>query len=121
MSSSPTVIVRHTKEIEKEELLAIDQGRNHTSSPRSRPNSRLEMLMIDMARSTEQELERFARSQSAQLTELAKGQADLVSAQRGHAAELANMMGRISSVEISLHGPPSPSPIPGRKGSSPSA
>jgi len=40
---------------------------------------------------------------------------------RGYASEMANMMGRLSSVERSLHGPPSPSPIPGRRGSSHSA
>src|SRR6218665_811383 len=33
---------------------------------------------------------------------------------------MANIMGRISSVERSLHGTPSPSPIPGRRGSPPS-
>src|SRR6218665_1457815 len=109
MSSSPTFTVRQKNdgEVEEEELLAIDQGRSHTSSPGSRPNSRLEILIMDMA-----------RSQSEQLTELAKGQADLASAQRGHAAEMANVMGRISSVEKSLRGTPSPSPIPGRRGSS---
>src|SRR6218665_4005874 len=110
MSSSPTFTVRQKNEVEEEDSLAIDQGRSHTSSPRSRPNSRLEILIMDMA-----------QSQSEQLTELAKGQADLASAQRGHAAEMANMIGRISSVEKSLHGTPSPSPIPGRRGSSPSA
>src|SRR6218665_1068252 len=128
MSSSPTFTVRQTKGGEEEELLAIDQSRSHTSLPRSRSSSRLEILMMDLVRSqteiacsTEQKLESLARSQSEQLTELAKGQADLASAQRGHAAEMANMMGRISSVERSLHGTPSPSPIPGRRGSSPSA
>src|SRR6218665_3593040 len=109
MSSSPTFTVRQKNEVE-EDSLAIDQGRSHSSSPRSRPNSRREILIMDMA-----------QSQSEQLTELAKGQADLASAQTGHAAEMANVMGRISSVEKSLHGTPSPSPIPGRRGSSPSA
>src|SRR6218665_3044957 len=76
---------------------------------------------MEMARSTEQKLESLARAQSEQLTELAKGQADLASAQIGQGAEMANIMGRISSVEKSLHGIPSPSPTPGRRGSSPSA
>jgi len=93
----------------------------------------------EMSRSTEQKLESLARSQSEQLyelarsqseqsqstkeqlAELARGQADLAYAQIGHVAEMANIMGRISSVEKSLHGTPSPSPIPGRRGSSPSA
>jgi len=73
MSSSPTFTVRQTKEGEEEELLAIDQGMSHTCSPRSRPNSRLEILMMDMvrsqtemARSTEQKLESLARAQSEQ-------------------------------------------------------
>src|SRR6218665_3754848 len=77
-----------------------------------------------MSRSQEesrQKLESLARSQSEQLTELARGQADLASAQIGRAAVMANIIGRISSVEKSLHGTPSPSPIPGRRGSSPSA
>jgi len=131
MSSSPIFTVRQKNDEEEEELLAIDQGRSHTSSPRSRPNSRLEMLMIDIARSTEQRLESLAKAQSEQtrsqeeskqkLDGLARGQADLAYAQIGHVAELANIMGRISSVEKSLQGTPSPSPIPGRRGSSPSA
>src|SRR6218665_644266 len=128
MSSSPTVIVSHTKEVEEEELLAIDQGRSHTSSPRSRPNSRLEILMMElvrsqteMARSQEQKLDELARSTEQKLDELARGQADLAYAKIGYVAELANIMGRVSSVEKSLHGTPSPSPIPGRRGSSPSA
>src|SRR6218665_3330414 len=139
MSSSPTFIVSQTKEVEEEESLAIDQGRSHTSSPRSRPKSHLEILIMDMARSTEQRFKNLVRSQAEQsrsteekldglarstegkLDGLAKGQADLAYAQIGHVAELANIMGRISSVERSLHGTPSPSPIPGRRGSSPSA
>src|SRR6218665_3902855 len=145
MSSSPTFIVSQTKEVEEEELLVIDQGRSHTSSPRCRPNSRLEILVMDMARSqeerarsqeeraqsqeerarsTEQKLESLveqSKSTEGKLTELGRGQADLAYAQIGHVAEMANIMGRISSVEVSLHGTPSPSPIPGRRGSSPSA
>src|SRR6218665_507592 len=103
MSSSPTFIVSHTKEVGEEELLAIDQGRSHTSSPRSRPKSRLEILIMDMVRSQKE----FKR--------------EVVELTRGYASEMANAMGRISSVEKSLHGTPSPSPIPGRRGSSPSA
>src|SRR6218665_2128083 len=139
MSSSPTCTVRHKNDGEEEELLAIDQGRSHTSSLRSRPNSRLEILTMDLvwsqtemarsqeerarsqeerARSQEQKLDGFARSTEGKLDELAKGRDDLAYAQIGHVAELANIMGRISSVEKSLHGTPSPSPIPGRRGSS---
>jgi len=40
---------------------------------------------------------------------------------RGHAVEMANILGRILSVEITLCGTLSPSPTPGRRGSSPSA
>src|SRR6218665_3010213 len=113
MSSSPTFIVSHTKEVEEEQLLARDQGRSHTSSPRSRPKSRLEILRMKMARSQEeykQKLDGLARSIDWKLEELT----------RGYASATANMMGRRSSVEKSLHGTPSPSPIPGRRGSSPS-
>src|SRR6218665_3891493 len=135
MSSSPTFIVSHTKEVGEEQLLAIDQGRSHTSSPRSRPNSRLEILIMDlvrsqtemarsqeeMARSQEQKLEGFARSTEGKLDGLARStEGKLDELARGQ-ADLAYIMGRISSVEVSLHGTPSPSPIPGRRGSSPSA
>jgi len=154
MSCSPSFIVSHTKEVEEEELLAIDQGRSRTSSPRSRPNSRLEILMMDLvrsqtemarsqeerARSTEQKLESLARAQSEQskstegkldgLARSTEGKLDglarstegkLDEFARGHAAELANIVERISSVEKSLHGIPSSSPILDRRGSSPSA
>src|SRR6218665_1524996 len=114
MSSSPTFILNPTRGEEEEEMLAIDQGRSHTPPPRSRPNSRLKILIMDMARSTEQRLENLARSQAEQsrstegklenlarsqaeqsrsaeerLDGLAKGQADLAHAQIGHVAELA--------------------------------
>src|SRR6218665_1797429 len=109
MSSSPTFIINLTSGEEEEEMLAIDPGRSHTSPPRSRPNSRLEILMMDMirsqrdmarsqedlVRSTEQRFENLARSQAEQsrsteekLDGLAKGQADLAYAQIGHVAEL---------------------------------
>src|SRR6218665_3951095 len=124
MSSSPPFMVEQRKEGEEEELLAIEQGRSYTSSPRSRPNSGLEILLMEIARSTEQKLEGLARSQSEQskstkeqLTELARGQADLAYAQIGQVAEMDNIMRCISSVERSLHGTPSPSLIPGRRGS----
>src|SRR6218665_1947656 len=73
MSCSPTFILNPTRGGEEEEMLAIDQGRSHTSPPRSRPNSRLELLIMDLvrsqaetARSTEQRLENLARSQAEQ-------------------------------------------------------
>src|SRR6218665_593647 len=128
MSSSPTFILNPTSGVEEQEMLAIDQGRSHTPPPGSRPNSRLEILIMDMDRSTEQRLENLARAQAEQsrsaeerLDGLAKGQADLAYAQIGHVAELANIMGRLSSVERSLHGTPSPSPNSGRRGSPSSA
>src|SRR6218665_2460772 len=84
MSSSPTFIMNPTRgEEEEEEMLAIDPGRSHTSPPGSRPNSRLEILIMDMARSTEQRLENLARSQAEQsrptegkLESLARSQAE---------------------------------------------
>src|SRR6218665_1903335 len=146
MSSSPTFIMNPTRGEEEEEMLAIGRGRSHTPPPGSRPSSRLEILMMDLvrsqaetARSTEQKLENLARSQAEQsrstegkfesfvraqsekLDELAKGQADLAYAQTGHVAELANIMGRLSSLEVSRHGTPIPSPNPGRRGSPSSA
>src|SRR6218665_1907406 len=88
MSSSPTFIINPTSGVEEEEMLAIGQDRSHTSPPRSRPNSRLEILIMDLIRS-----------------------------QR----EWSNRMGRLSSLEVSRHGTPSPSPNPGRRGSASSA
>src|SRR6218665_1826175 len=88
MSSSPTFILDPTSGVEEEEMLAIDQGRSHTPPPRSRPSSRIEILLMDLIRS-----------------------------QR----EWSNRMGRLSSLEVSLHGTPSTSPNPGRRGSPSSA
>src|SRR6218665_3853302 len=113
MSSSPTFTVRQKNDGEEEEWVAIDQGRSHTSSPRSRPKSRLEILLMDMARSQEERarsIDQKIKSLARALTEQTKSPLELVRPP----AELANIMGRISSVEKSLHGTPSPSPIPGR-------
>src|SRR6218665_620245 len=64
MSSSPTFIMNPTRGVEEEEMLAIDQGRGHTSTPRSRPNSRLEILMMDMIRSQREWSNRMGRLSS---------------------------------------------------------
>src|SRR6218665_4020195 len=80
MSSSPTFIINPTSGVEEEEMLAIDQGRSHTPPPRSRPSSRIEILLMDLvrsqadmarsqaeqSRSTEGKLESLARSQAEQ-------------------------------------------------------
>src|SRR6218665_89495 len=96
MSSSPAFIMNPTRGKEEEEMLAIDQGRSHTSSPRSRSNSRLEALIMEMTRSIDQQV---------------------VEIRKGYASEMASAKGRLSSVEKSLHSAPSPSPNPGRRGS----
>src|SRR6218665_2929338 len=118
MSSSPAVILDPTRGEEEEEMLAIAQGRSHTSPPRSRPNSRLEILIMDMARSTEHRLENLARSQAEQ-SKSTKEQIEgkLESLARSQAEQLAHITGRLSSLEVSRHGTPSPSPNPGRRGS----
>src|SRR6218665_2368558 len=147
MSSSPTFILNPTRGEEEEEMLAIDPGRSHAPPPGSRPNSRLEILIMDMARSTEQRLENLARAQSEQskftkeqIENLARSQAEqsryteekldglarsteskLDEFARSHTAELSNMMGRLSSLEVSRHGTNSTSPNPGRRGSPSSA
>src|SRR6218665_2227290 len=140
MSSSPTFIMNPTRGEEEEEMLAIDPGRSHTPPPGSRPNSRLEILIMDMARSTEQRLENLARSQAEQsrsteekLDGLARStelkfdglarstELKLDEFARSQTAELSNMMGRLSSLEVSRHGTPSTSPNPGRRGSPSSA
>src|SRR6218665_3242974 len=143
MSSSPTFILNPTSGVEEEEMLAIDQGRSHTPPPGSRPNSRLEILIMDMARSQEerarsidQRLENLARSQAEQsrstegkLENLAISQAEqsrstegkLESFARTQSEQLAHITGRLSSLEVSRHGTPSPSPNPGRRGSPSSA
>src|SRR6218665_3481386 len=139
MSSSPTLITNPTRGEEEEEMLAIDQGRSHTPPPGSRPSSRLEILMMDlvrsqaeMARSQEEsknKLENLARSQAEQSRSTEEKLDGLVRSTelrldefaRGHTAELSNMMGRLSSLEVSRHGTPSTSPNPGRRGSPSSA
>src|SRR6218665_3653648 len=78
----------------------MDQGRSHTSSHRSRSNSRLEALIMEITRSMDQQVEEI---------------------RRGYASEMASAKGRLSSVEKSRHGTPSPSPNPGRRGSPSSA
>src|SRR6218665_3107202 len=100
MSSSPTFILDPTSGVEAEEMLAIAQGRSHNSPPRSRPNSRLEALIMEITRSMDQQV---------------------VEIRRGYASEMASAKGRASSAEKSLHGTPSPSPNPGRRGSPSSA
>src|SRR6218665_654774 len=134
MSTSPTLTVGQKNDGE-EELLAIDQGRSHTSSLRSRPNSRLEILMRDLVRSqtelagSQEEMARYQKERARSIDQKIESLARALTEQtrsplelaRSHTAERANIMGRISSVEKSLHGTPSPSPIPGRRGSSPSA
>src|SRR6218665_172435 len=138
MSSGPTFIMNPTRGEEEEEMLAIGRGRSHTPPPGSRPSSRLEILMMDLvrsqaetARSTEQKLEKLARSQAEQsrstegkLENLARSQAEqsrstegkLENLARAQAEQLAHITGRLSSLEVSRHGTPSPSPNPGRRG-----
>src|SRR6218665_2333 len=121
MSSSPAVILDPTRGEEEEEMLAIAQGRSHTSPPRSRPNSRLEILIMDMARSTEHKLENLARSQAEQSQSTKAQEERLENLARIQSEQLAHITGRLSSLEVSRHGPPIPSPNPGRRGSPSSA
>src|SRR6218665_1963796 len=117
MSSSPACILDPTRGEEEEEMLAIAQGRSHTPPPRSRPSSRIEILLMDLvrsqaetARSTEQRFENLARAQSEQakstkeqIENLARSQAEQSRSTeskwdefaRSHTAELSNMMGRL--------------------------
>src|SRR6218665_1246771 len=151
MSSSPTLIMNPTRGEEEEEMLAIGRGRGHTPPPGSRPSSRIEILLMDLvrsqaetARSTELRFENLARAQSEhskatkeqideKLEGLARSQAEqsqstqdqiegkLESFARTQAEQLAHITGRLSSLEVSRHGTPSPSPNPGRRGSPSSA
>src|SRR6218665_2033506 len=121
MSSSPTLIINPTGGGEEEEMLAIDQGRSHTPPPRSRPNSRLEILIMDMARSTERKLESLARSQAEQSQSTKAQEERFESFARAQSEQLAHLTGRLSSLEVSRHGTPSTSPNPGRRGSPSSA
>src|SRR6218665_310814 len=105
MSCSPTFILNPTRGGEEEEMLAIDQGRSHTSPPRSRPNSRLELLIMDLvrsqaetARSTEQRLETLARSQAEQ-SRATEGRLENLA--RTQSEQLAHITGRLSSLEVS--------------------
>src|SRR6218665_2356191 len=131
MSSSPTLIMNPTRGEEEEEMLAIDQGRSHTPPPGSRPSSRLEILMMDlvrsqaaMARSQEEsktKLENLARSQAEQSQSTKAQEERLENLARTQSEQLAHITGRLSSLEVSRHGTPSPSPNPGRRGSPSSA
>src|SRR6218665_3001109 len=128
MSSSPKFIINSTRG-EEEEMLAIGQGRSHTPPPGSRPSSRIEILLMDLvrsqaetARSTEQRLENLARSQAEQsksTKEQIEGRFENLA--RTQSEQLAHITGRLSSLEVSRHGTPSPSPNPGRRGSPSSA
>src|SRR6218665_3541161 len=128
MSSSPTFIINPTSGVEEEEILAIDPGRDHTSPPRSRPSSRIEILLMDLVRSqadmaqsqeeSKQRLENLARSQAEQSRST---EGKLESFARTQSEQLAHITGRLSSLEVSRHGTPSPSPNPGRRGSPSSA
>src|SRR6218665_2168008 len=112
MSSSPTFILNPTRGEEEEEMLAIDQGKSHTPPPRSRPNSRLEILIMDMARSTAQRLENLAGSQAEQsrstegkLENLARSQAEQSRSTEGKLENLARFQAEQSrSAEERLDG-----------------
>src|SRR6218665_3649523 len=119
MSSSPTFVMNPTRGEEEEEMLAIDQGRSHTPPPRSRPSSRIEILLMDLvrsqaemarsqgemarsqaeqSRSTEEKLENLARSQAEQ-SRSTEGKFE--SFARAQSEQLANITGRLSSLEVS--------------------
>src|SRR6218665_1510872 len=132
MSSSPTFIPDPTSGVEEEEMLAIAQGSGHTSPPRSRPSSRIEILLMDLVRSqadmarsqeeSKQRLENLARSQAEQ-SKSTKEQIEerFESFARAQSEQLAHITGRLSSLEVSRQGTPSPSPNPVRRGSPSSA
>src|SRR6218665_3788964 len=138
MSSSPTFILDPTSGVEEEEMLAIAQGRSHTPPPGSRPSSRLEILMMDLVRSqaemarsqgdmaqsqeeSKTKLENLARSQAEQSQSTKTQEERLENLARSQSEQLAHITGRLSSLEVSRHGTPSPSPNPGRRGSPSSA
>src|SRR6218665_2757230 len=76
---------------------------------------------MDLVRSQEeskQRLENLARSQAEQ-SRSTEGRLENLA--RAQAEQLAHITGRISSLEVSRHGTPSPSPNPGRRGSPSSA
>src|SRR6218665_2253063 len=90
MSSSPTFILNPTSGVEEEEMLAIDQGRSHTSPPRSIPNSRLEILMVDMIRS-QAELARSQGDMVRSQEDMARSQEDLVRSQEESKQKLESL------------------------------
>src|SRR6218665_3682350 len=100
MSASSTFIMSPTRGEEEEEMLAIDQGRSHTPSPRSRPSSRIEILLMDLVRSQEeskQRLENLARSQAEQSRST---EGKLENLARSQSEQLAHITGRLSSLEV---------------------
>src|SRR6218665_1640294 len=113
------------------EILLMDLVRSQADMARSQ---------AEQSRSTEEKLEHLARSQAEQskstkeqIEERFEGFARAQSEQsrstnehideitRGCAEQLSNMMGRLSSLEVSRHVTPSTSPNPGRRGSPSSA
>src|SRR6218665_1091730 len=99
------------------ENLARSQA-EQSKSTKEQIEGKLENLarsQAEQSKSTKEQIEErfesFARAQSEKLDEFA----------RNHTAELAHMTGRLSSLEVSRHGTPSPSPNPGRRGSPSSA
>src|SRR6218665_86257 len=119
------------------EILMMDLVRSQADMARSQEKSQnilenLARAQSEQSRSTEGKLENLARSQAEQsrstegkLESLARSQAEqsqstkeqIDEITRGCAEQLANMMGRLSSLEVSRHSTPSPSPNPGRRGS----
>src|SRR6218665_967157 len=105
------------------EILMMDLVRSQAETARS-TEQRLENLarsQAEQSRSTEGKLESLARSQAEkskstkqQIEErfesFARAQSEkLDEFARNHTAELAHMTGRLSSLEVSRHGTPSPS------------
>src|SRR6218665_3642785 len=82
------------------------------SAQSEQTRSQFESLARAHSEQTRSHFESLARAQSEQSQSTKEQLADLA---RGHASDLAYIMGRLSSVEKSLYGTPSPSPIPGRR------
>src|SRR6218665_138592 len=97
-----------------------DMARSQEESKNKLKN--LTRSQAEQSRSTEGKLESLARSQAEQSRSTKEQMEErFESFARAQSEQLAHITGRLSSLEVSRHGTPSPSPNPGRRGSPSSA
>ena len=124
MSESP-LRARELEVVEGDEQELLRSRRSQVSSPASRPPSRVEILLMDMAKSQaesvktletltlgQRELTSGQRELVLGQQDLSKAQSELANTQMGQVVGLADLAGRITSIESSIQGSRNPSPFP---------